>query len=155
MKHQLLLDAAMLVKFAIDLQQEPQASYSAVQSSVVNVAAFMLTDGACRDSLCMCVIVPPVCITDRVHCSFEVQEATMEFGPVPYDDVSQLNIVLRSTGLVPFRFYAELDAPGDPAYCSLYPRQGDLAHGGYCIMSLKVRRRALRPRQPLETSGSE
>ncbi|KAK9837393.1 hypothetical protein WJX84_007955, partial [Apatococcus fuscideae] len=71
--------------------------------------------------------------------SFEVQEATMEFGPVPYDDVSQLNIVLRSTGLVPFRFYAELDAPGDPAYCSLYPRQGDLAHGGYCIMSLKIR----------------
>ena len=63
----------------------------------------------------------------------------MDFGPVPYDDVSQLNIALRSTGLVPFSFYAELDAPGDPAFCSLYPRQGDLVHGGSTIMSLKVK----------------
>ena len=75
----------------------------------------------------------------QVMCSFEVQDATMDFGPVPYDDVSQLNIILRSTGLVPFSFYAELDAPEDPAFCSLYPRQGDLAHGGSTIMSLKVR----------------
>ncbi|KAK9833148.1 hypothetical protein WJX74_008612 [Apatococcus lobatus] len=70
---------------------------------------------------------------------FKVQDATMDFGPVPYDDVSQLNIVLRSTGLVPFSFFAELDAPGDPAYCSLFPRQGDLTHGTSAIMSLKIR----------------
>ncbi|KAK9856463.1 hypothetical protein WJX84_004587, partial [Apatococcus fuscideae] len=76
---------------------------------------------------------------DTGDISFKVQDATMDFGPVPYDDVSQLNIVLRSTGLVPFSFFAELDAPGDPAYCSLFPRQGDLTHGTSAIMSLKIR----------------
>ncbi len=73
-----------------------------------------------------------------MSCSFEVQEPVMDFGQVPYDDVSQLNIVLNSTGQVPFQFYAQLDAPEDPAYCSLYPQQGELTHGASAVMSLKV-----------------